>query len=476
MKSYRPLVLLAVAFPVLLAAFSPPVIAASAGDQKLSVVRLADIVGNSEAVLDREVVRSISELWVTYHLVSLAAARDDSLNDTRLIDEVLWPKVTNIRSQHFGEQLERVLQSRPLACDDQCTYDRGDLLSARHILIMATDGLVLGGTGAKSAEIAAAKRKIDAIRAEVTPQNFAKEAAKSEELGAAQRGGSLGVFPRGQMVPEFEKALLALKPGEISAPIKTSFGYHIIYRPKFDEVRADVAEQLSATRLPRAIDEYIANLEEISKITLASSAVAQTRKVAQDPLNFEKDTTTIAQFVGGRLTSARLGDWIAGFDQKLQMRVQLQSVPDTGVLKFVRSMVRNELLLKRADSANVVVSPREMDSLRQEFRTGLSNVWRQLDIQPRTLAQRVNATRNKEVVASQRIETFFDQLIRNDVTIVNVDLPIARALRNKFGYKLIDEQALDAVLAKARAIRAVADSLHARSDTVGKRNKPTPPP
>ncbi len=43
-------------------------------------------------------------------------------------------------------------------------------------------------------------------------------------------GGHLGEFPRGRMVPAFEKAVLALRPGEVSGPVKTPFGYHVIKR------------------------------------------------------------------------------------------------------------------------------------------------------------------------------------------------------------------------------------------------------
>lgn len=47
---------------------------------------------------------------------------------------------------------------------------------------------------------------------------------------SGKNGGDLGEFSQGQMVPSFEKALLALKPHEISGAVKTQFGYHIIQR------------------------------------------------------------------------------------------------------------------------------------------------------------------------------------------------------------------------------------------------------
>ena len=80
-----------------------------------------------------------------------------------------------------------------------------------------------------------------------------KEAAKqfSTDTGSAVAGGSLGKFSRGRMVKPFEEALLKLKPGEISEPVKTRFGYHLIlleehspeHTKSFDEVKAALIQQ-----------------------------------------------------------------------------------------------------------------------------------------------------------------------------------------------------------------------------------------
>jgi parvulin-like peptidyl-prolyl isomerase len=73
-----------------------------------------------------------------------------------------------------------------------------------------------------AAEILAQLRK--------APDAFAKLAEKHSKCNSSSSGGDLGVFDRGAMVKEFEQAVLALKPGEISGVVKTQFGYHIIRR------------------------------------------------------------------------------------------------------------------------------------------------------------------------------------------------------------------------------------------------------
>jgi foldase protein PrsA len=91
------------------------------------------------------------------------------------------------------------------------------------------------------------------IRAEVTPENFAQLAEEnSTDTGTAKQGGELGPVQKGTFVPEFEKAALALKDGEISQPVKTQFGWHIIMvdvTPASTTSFADAKDQIISTQL-----------------------------------------------------------------------------------------------------------------------------------------------------------------------------------------------------------------------------------
>lgn len=59
-------------------------------------------------------------------------------------------------------------------------------------------------------------------------KTFEDEAKEKSLCPSGKKGGNLGWFGRGQMVKEFENAAFSMKKGEISKPVKTQFGYHII--------------------------------------------------------------------------------------------------------------------------------------------------------------------------------------------------------------------------------------------------------
>lgn len=70
----------------------------------------------------------------------------------------------------------------------------------------------------------------DIVKKLAEGKTFEEMAAKFSKCPSGKRGGDLGEFGQGRMVPSFEQAAFALKPGEVSAPVRTQFGYHLIQR------------------------------------------------------------------------------------------------------------------------------------------------------------------------------------------------------------------------------------------------------
>lgn len=115
-------------------------------------------------------------------------------------------------------------------------------------------------------------------------EDFAKIAEQiSLDTGTAKNGGDLGYFSQGQMVPEFESAAIKLKVGEISEPVKTRFGYHIIKvtdketgKPiEFEKIKNTLAQRLAAEKQKEFFDTYIDELKNRYKVEMNQEAIAK---------------------------------------------------------------------------------------------------------------------------------------------------------------------------------------------------------
>ncbi len=117
-------------------------------------------------------------------------------------------------------------------------YKEGEQRKASHILINAAPT-------ATDAEKKAAKEKADDLyqQAKKNPSSFAELAKKhSQDLGSGKQGGELGFFGKGMMVKPFQDAAFSMKKAEISQPVLSDFGYHII---QLNDIKPEKVRSLS---------------------------------------------------------------------------------------------------------------------------------------------------------------------------------------------------------------------------------------
>ncbi len=137
------------------------------------------------------------------------------------------------------------------------TFDVKEQVKASHILV---------DTEEKAKEV---KSKLSA------GGDFAELAKEySTDTSNKEQGGELGFFSRGDMVPEFENVAFSMKIGEISEPVKSEYGYHIIKveekkaakAANYEENKAQIREALFGQKLPAAYDAWISKKYEEYKI------------------------------------------------------------------------------------------------------------------------------------------------------------------------------------------------------------------
>jgi peptidyl-prolyl cis-trans isomerase D len=149
-------------------------------------------------------------------------------------------------------------------------YDRKEQAKARHILISVP-------SSAGIADQAKAKQTLVDLRSKIQAGKMTFSAAASQfsqDTGSQKKGGELGWLDKGATVKEFDDALFRLKKGEISQPVQTKFGYHLIqledyqnaHKSTFSEVRSKVEKQY---RQEKAINQILSISGQIaSKLKL----------------------------------------------------------------------------------------------------------------------------------------------------------------------------------------------------------------
>lgn len=131
-----------------------------------------------------------------------------------------------------------------------------------HILIRFQGSQVPLRAGQKDLTDAEALAKAQDLRAKILAgADFADLAKKeSDDIGSGNNGGDLGTFKHGQMVPSFDEAAFKLKPGELSEPVKSQFGYHLIKIQthdfkSFEDARTDIEAKVKPDALKAAVEE-----------------------------------------------------------------------------------------------------------------------------------------------------------------------------------------------------------------------------
>ncbi len=175
-------------------------------------------------------------------------------------DGPLPPRVTmslenEKRSLIAGEEIEKLLAKVGTEEEIRAAYDAkygegfgGQEYNASHILVET-------------------KEEAEAIKAELDGGADFAELAKAKSTGpSGPNGGALGWFGEGAMVPEFEAAVKALKVGEVSDPVQTQFGWHIVKlndqrkaeAPKLEDVRDELLDQIRRDAIQARVEELTA--------------------------------------------------------------------------------------------------------------------------------------------------------------------------------------------------------------------------
>ncbi len=175
------------------------------------------------------------------------------------IDKTLRPKVTVSEAalkKYFAQHKNE--------------FGTPEKVDASHILIACK-------ANAPKAEQEKARKKAEAVLAKLKKgADFAEMAKKYSDCPSKARGGDLGMFGHGEMVPAFERAAFALKPGQLSGIVHTRFGYHIIKGGKhqkasaarFEDVKGKIRDKLTRGKLIALLQKRLDSARKAAKVKI----------------------------------------------------------------------------------------------------------------------------------------------------------------------------------------------------------------
>lgn len=155
-------------------------------------------------------------------------------------------------------------------------FAQPELVTASHILISFDPTDDDKAKAEKRAKLEDIKKKLD------EGADFATLAQENSDCPSKAKGGDLGSFPRGAMVPAFEEAAFTQEIGKVGPIVETQFGYHVILVTKrdaakemgLDDVKERIQQMLSGRKKQQAAQDYIEKLKENAQISYPGSTRA----------------------------------------------------------------------------------------------------------------------------------------------------------------------------------------------------------
>ena len=328
------------------------------------------ILDHSTLPGDSQVVQVVAELWVDYTLLARHLEADTSLASLDVDDLVRQP----LEDETLARLSEEVVEADTVVGDDELAERFAAEMPGAQAT--ASQILVLFPPGATNRQRDSVRAAAVGLREQIAAgADFAVMAERfSADRGSAARGGSLGTFERGQMLPAVDSAVFGLRPGALSQPVATDLGYHVLRLerlevPELAEAGAEFRRRIQMERLAEAEAAYIAKLDSTSGLALVDDARAVARALAETTparLSGRAARRSLVAWSDGHYTAGEFLDLIrispAGFVESVA------GASDEELETVLRSVARRELLLTEARGRSLEPAQARVDSVRTAAR------------------------------------------------------------------------------------------------------------
>jgi hypothetical protein len=399
------------------------------------------MVGGKDVPLERGMVERWAFRWVEFALLAERLAEGDSLLDSATVVAAMWPDANQWLVNDLHEHLAKERVKVDSATVDSA-YAAGDHRLIEHILIRTAPDM---SPPARTP----AERRAEAIRARLAAGGAWEVAnEQNDDPVAKQQGGSLGVIERGQRPAAFDDVAFALAPGELSQPVATQYGLHIIRRPPLEEVREAYTEAVTELLTARMRADYLQELDTLRDVQVRANGPSLMREAAQVPLRTYQAPRVIGTYRGGEFTTADFVRWL----QALRADVA-QSVPgasDDQLDELAHSLIRNEALILEAREAGMVLSADDMQDLRERLREEIDRVRSTVGLDSAMAG--LSTPEERRAAGEAAVRHYFHQIAGRLAPVIVVPPFLAEMLRSTMTWE-VSQPGVDQALEWATRIR-----------------------
>ena len=379
-----------------------------AAGQKLTADRLADILTRIKQPMtyDAKLGTFVTGLWTDVTLFAQAVAANKMATDSAFVADAMWPM---IQETMYTRWVDTIVTRRAKVSDavTDSEYQADKARAVQHILIKAD-------SAAPKEVKEIAHRKIEGLLAQLKGgASFSKLAYENSEDGSKVDSG---YYPpkKGIYVPSFEKTLWALKPGEMSGIVTTSYGYHILRRPTAVESRRLWRDSLSRAQAEPIMAAYEAELAKASAMKVDANALPHVRTALDDRPGHTNDKTALVSFKDGAFTTGDFIHWInaalADPSRTADQEAQLKQAPDSQFKVMLTKMAQQHLILIEAKKNKVSLTRDEWKMLQENFSAAVDTLKATIGLVGPAFDVKTTSASDRAKAAATKVDDYFNEI------------------------------------------------------------------
>ena len=371
-------------------------VAARAGDWTLTEERLAELVVLAQPFpLDSMVVHQLADHWVSAAALSLRSAAGDSLLGSEALAEATWL-----------ERREAVLDAdREARLGAEITLDAN---SAREIFDEGRFRLVAHALRRIGPETSSSERVLQQRTAErllstlVEGGSWDEVVAESEDAASRNAGGLMGLFAPGELPTTLDRAAFQLGPGQVSSVVQSALGFHLVYRPRYEEVGSIFLEHLRQRFLAEM--DAAANRQDLDSrgFEVAAGGTAVLGRMAEDPTEWLQSAQLLATWEGGSLTAGVTARHLDFFPP--EALDELAAADEDARARLIADLGTRELRYTDAVAADEVLSPSMEEAFAAAHADEIEYWTGALELDARDAPSRRALARHMELLVSRQLD------------------------------------------------------------------------